>query len=120
MQSCPGPGSQSQEQRAGRRRPQIIAKCLASTVGPRCRKVWSPRQERAILSVHHPHSIPPGSAGSEPLGTGPLCSAEKVLPLRLPGCVCVGGALLLVPHPQGLAVEPLSRGRRKKSLGEET
>lgn len=59
MQSCPGSGSQSQEQRAGRQRQQIIAKCIASTVGPSRRKVWSQRQGQAILSVLHPDSSPP-------------------------------------------------------------
>uniref|UniRef100_A0A8C0NVG7 Zinc finger matrin-type 4 n=1 Tax=Canis lupus familiaris TaxID=9615 RepID=A0A8C0NVG7_CANLF len=49
MRSCPGAESQSREQGAGRRRPQIIAKCLARTVGPRRRKVWSPSREGVVL-----------------------------------------------------------------------
>nr|XP_037839470.1 zinc finger matrin-type protein 4 isoform X1 [Chlorocebus sabaeus] len=77
MQSCPGLESQSQEQRAGRRRQQIIAKCIASTVGPSCRKVWSQRQERVILSVLHPTASLHCSAGQLASGHRPLCFAEK-------------------------------------------
>nr|XP_024646966.1 zinc finger matrin-type protein 4 isoform X3 [Macaca nemestrina]XP_024646967.1 zinc finger matrin-type protein 4 isoform X3 [Macaca nemestrina] len=77
MQSCPGLESQSQEQRAGRRRQQIIAKCIASTVGPSCRKVWSQRQERVILSVLQPTASLHCSAGQLASGHRPLCFAEK-------------------------------------------
>ncbi|KAL0613942.1 hypothetical protein AAY473_017416 [Plecturocebus cupreus] len=77
MQSCPGLESQSQEQRAGRRRQQIIAKCLASTVGPRCRKVWSQRQERVILSVLQPAASLHCSAGQLASGAGPSASRKS-------------------------------------------
>lgn len=90
MQSCPGLESQSQEQRAGRRRQQIIAKCIASTVGPSCRKVWSQRQERVILIVLQPTASLHCLAGQLASGHRPLCFAEKVpLPVSRGCSACV-------------------------------
>lgn len=118
MQSCLGPGSQSQEQRAGRRRPQIIAKCL-STVGPRCRKVWTLRQETRNLSAC---TIPIASLQAPQaasLCTGPLCSAEKV-PCCGPGCVYGEGALRLSPILSGWQLSLSVEGAQEEKFREET
>lgn len=114
MRSCPGLESQSQEQRAGRRRPQTIAKCLACTVGPRRRRVWSPSREGAGV-----RSSPAASSAARraraAAGPPALRPAEKVLP------PAPRGGLPLLPSPAaggGAQVEELQK--EEKSLGQET
>lgn len=111
MQSCPGLESQSQEQEAGRRRQQIIAKCIASTVGLSCREVWSQRQERSILSVLHPGSVLLRSAGRRASGQQPLCFSEKV-----PLSVSRERGLLPLGFRSGLQLAQVEDCREKRKV----
>lgn len=114
MQSCPGLESQSQEQRAGRRRQQIIAKCIASTVGPSCRKVWSQRQGRVLVSVLHPDSILPRLGRAASLWT-------PAPPLRgkgTPACVPGGAAPPAGPFSAAGRVADVEGLQKEKFRGE--
>ena len=110
MQSCPGSGSQSQEQRAGRRRQQIIAKCIASTVGPSRRKglvaETGTRNPQRAPARQHPSTA---RQGSEPLGTGPSAPRKRY-------SRCVLGARRLLGHPWRLAVSPIVEGLQKEKF----